>query len=98
MSSHANQIGTIASVFAITAFLPQVLKIWRSGDTSAISLRMYILLVIATGLWLYFGYLIRSSPVIFTNGICFVFQLSILYLKLKQLHAFKSKSISDDVL
>jgi len=98
MSSLANQIGTVASVLAITAFLPQVLKIWRSGDTSSISLRMYVLLSSATGLWLYFGYLIRSGPVIITNGFCLIFQSSILYLKLRQLHAFKSSSKSDKVL
>jgi MtN3 and saliva related transmembrane protein len=98
MNMIANQIGIIASILTIAAFLPQVLKIWRSGDTRAISLRMYLLLCTATGLWLWFGCLIDSGPVIITNGFCLIIQLSILYLKLKQLHTFKSNSKSEEVL
>jgi len=65
--------------------MPQVLKIWRERDTRAISLRMYLLLVSATGLWTWFGWVIESTPVIVTNTICFALQSSILGLKLQSL-------------
>lgn len=83
MSGLANQIGIIASLLTVLSFLPQVVKIWRSQDAAAISLRMYLLLFTATGLWAWFGVLIGSVPVIVTNAVCFVLQGSILVLKLR---------------
>lgn len=83
MSGLANQIGIIASLLTVLSFLPQVVKIWRSQDAAAISLRMYLLLFTATGLWAWFGVLIGSAPVIVTNAVCFVLQGSILVLKLR---------------
>jgi len=79
----ANRIGFVASLLTVVSFVPQVVKIWLQGDTRAISLRMYILLVGATGLWTWFGWVIQSVPVIVTNSICFVLQGSILMLKLR---------------
>ncbi|MCP9808633.1 glutathione synthetase [Cyanobium sp. HWJ4-Hawea] len=78
----ANKIGSVASVLTVMAFLPQAWKIWRQGDANAISLRTYLLLVSASGLWAWFGYVIQSVPVIVTNSICLVVQASILVLKL----------------
>lgn len=34
-------IGYLASVCSVTSFIPQVMKVVRSGDTAAISARMY---------------------------------------------------------
>jgi MtN3 and saliva related transmembrane protein len=81
----ADRIGSVASVITVVAFLPQVLKIWKLRDTRAISLRMYVLLVSASGLWTWFGWVIQSTPVIVTNSICWVLQMSILVLKLLSL-------------
>lgn len=78
----ANSIGSVASVITVMAFLPQAWKIWRQGDAAAISLRTYVLLVSASGLWTWFGLVIQSVPVILTNSICLVVQMSILWLKL----------------
>lgn len=81
-SDLANRIGSVASVITVMAFLPQAWKIWRQRDAEAISLRTYLLLVSASGLWTWFGLVINSVPVIVTNSICLVVQTSILVLKL----------------
>lgn len=78
-----NLIGTIASALTILSFLPQVVKIWRTRNVEAISLRMYALLTSATALWTWFGIVIQSPPVIATNAICLGLQSSILILKLQ---------------
>ncbi len=44
----ANQIGSVASVLTVGAFVPQSLKILRHGEARAVSLRMYLLLVSAS--------------------------------------------------
>jgi len=81
-SDLANRIGSVASVITVMAFLPQAWKIWRQRDATAISLRTYLLLVSASGLWTWFGWVIQSVPVILTNSICLLVQASILMLKL----------------
>ena len=83
----ADRIGFLASLLTVVSFTPQVLKIWKTRDCQAISLRMYLLLVCATGLWTWFGFVIHSSPVILTNSICLVLQASILLLKINSLIA-----------
>ena len=83
----ANQIGTVASVITVGAFVPQSLKILRQGDARAVSLRMYLLLVSASSLWIWFGVVIASVPVIATNSICLALQTCTLGLKLRSLPA-----------
>ena len=41
--------------------MPQVLKIWREGDTNAISLRMYVMRVAGFVLWLAYGFAVSGS-------------------------------------
>ncbi len=81
----ANQIGTVASVITVAAFVPQALKILRHGDAKGVSLRMYLLLVTASSLWIWFGVVITSAPVVVTNSICLLLQASILGLKAQTL-------------
>ncbi len=83
--SLANQIGTVASVLTVGAFVPQSLKILQHGEARAVSLRMYLLLVSASSLWIWFGLVIASVPVIATNCICLALQACTLGLKVRSL-------------
>ena len=74
-------LGVIAGCFSTYAFVPQVLKIWREGDTQAISLRMYVMRVSGFVLWLWYGILIGSIPVILFNILSLVLGGTILFLK-----------------
>src|SRR4051812_37725561 len=57
-------VGMIAGCFSTVAFVPQVLKIWREGDTRAISTRMYVLRDLGFVLWLAYGFALRSTPLV----------------------------------
>ena len=74
-------LGVIAGCFSTFAFVPQVLKIWREGDTQAISLRMYVMRVSGFALWLWYGILIGSIPVIVFNILSLALGGTILFLK-----------------
>jgi len=76
--------GYSASVCSVTSFVPQAWKIIRTGDTAAISLRMYSLTVTGFALWTIFGLLRLEWPIILTNAICFVLSGFILIRKLHQ--------------
>jgi MtN3 and saliva related transmembrane protein len=76
-------IGYLASVCSVTSFMPQVWKVIKTGDTAAISARMYMLTVIGFALWSVFGILRGEWPIILTNSICFCLSGYILIRKLR---------------
>ena len=55
MMNFADAIGYLAASLTTAAFLPQVLKIWRSHSTKNLSLPMVIILVVGIALWLIYG-------------------------------------------
>jgi MtN3 and saliva related transmembrane protein len=77
----ADVIGTCAGICSMTSFTPQLLKIWREKDASSISLRMYVVTVTGFSLWIIYGVLETSFPVILTNTVCLVLSAAILTLK-----------------
>ncbi|MCL4106739.1 UNVERIFIED_CONTAM: hypothetical protein GTU68_048183 [Idotea baltica] len=76
-------IGTIAAVITTIAFLPQVIKIYKSKNTSDISLSMYLLFTSGVLLWLIYGIMIKDTPIIIANGVTLVMACAILAMKLK---------------
>src|SRR4051812_45961442 len=60
-------VGTAAGLCTTGSFVPQVVKAWREGDRRALSLRMYLVLAAGFVLWLGYGVLIGSWPVIAFN-------------------------------
>jgi len=76
-------IGFTAGVLVTGAAVPQVIKIWKTRQTHAISLLMYIALTMGIFLWVVYGILIDDLPITLANGISFIFISSILVFKIK---------------
>lgn len=81
---HVDIIGYIAACLTTFSFLVQAIKSWRTKDLSGISVGMYTMFTAGVGLWLLYGIVINSMPLIVTNALTFLFALSILLMKLKQ--------------
>lgn len=81
MSPLANLVGVAAALCSMTSFAPQLLKIWRERDASSVSLRMYVVTVTGFSLWIAYGVLIGSWPVIGSNAVCLLLSSAILVLK-----------------
>ncbi len=81
----ATLIGTVAGICSTTSFVPQVWKSWREGDTGAISKRMYVVTVSAFSLWIAYGVMIESLPIIVFNALSLVLSGSVLVMKLRNL-------------
>jgi MtN3 and saliva related transmembrane protein len=77
-------VGSLAAVFTTAAFFPQAVKTIRTRETTGLSLSMYLLLVTGVALWLLYGLLIGSQPLIVANGIVLMPQLAILFLLLQR--------------
>lgn len=63
----ADLVGYAAAILTTVAFFPQVLKSWQSRDLSGVSLTMYSLFAAGVALWLVYGVLLRSWPIIIAN-------------------------------
>ena len=65
----------------MASFTPQIVKTWRERDARSISLRMYVVTVTGFSLWVAYGLMIESLPVIFTNVVCLTLSGLILAMK-----------------
>lgn len=74
-------VGTAAAICSMTSFTPQLLKIWRARDASSVSLRMYAITVTGFSLWVAYGVLLESWPIIGANSVCLALSAGILFLK-----------------
>ena len=78
-----NLVGTAAGILTTTSFLPQFIKTLKYKKTRDLSLGMYSVLSTGMFLWLVYGIMIGSFPVIAANGVSFVLAVTILFLKIK---------------
>lgn len=83
LMSHTEIIGTIAAILTTTAFIPQALQVWRTRHTKDISLGMYAMFTTGVALWLAYGILLSSWPIIIANGITLLLAGTVLGMKLK---------------
>ena len=82
-SGLADSIGMVAAVLTTIAYIPQVVKIYRTKSARDVSFRMFSLLATGVSLWLVYGIMMRSVPLIFANFVTLALSLTVLGLKIK---------------
>lgn len=83
MNGLIDSIGLAAGLLTTTAFIPQVWKIYRTKSGKDISARMFSLFSAGIVLWLVYGVLLQSLPLILSNAVTLVLSLTIIGLKLR---------------
>lgn len=76
-------VGGIAATLTTCSFIPQVFRVWQTRHTKDISLLMYTLFTIGVALWLTYGILLESWPIIIANSITVLLAGTVLVLKLR---------------
>ncbi len=76
-------IGYAAGFLTTIAFLPQLIKVIKTRSTRDISLGMFLIFSTGVFLWLIYGILIESAPVIVANLITFVMAFAIFIYKIR---------------
>ena len=76
-------IGYLAATLTTAAFLPQVVQVWKSKSTKDLSLPTLLSFIAGVLMWLIYGLLLNSSPIIVANAVTLVLNLVILRFKLK---------------
>jgi MtN3 and saliva related transmembrane protein len=83
-------LGYLAAFCTTIAFIPQAVKVYKTKHTKDISLGMFSLLIVGLVLWLWYGILLFSYPIILANSVTLIIATYILITKLK-LDVFSSK-------
>jgi MtN3 and saliva related transmembrane protein len=76
-------VGGIAATCTTCSFIPQVWRVWKTRHTQDISLLMYTFFTVGVALWLVYGILLDSWPIIIANGITLLLAGTVLVLKLR---------------
>ncbi|HUD25507.1 MAG TPA: SemiSWEET transporter [Burkholderiaceae bacterium] len=78
----AETIGYVAGALTTVSFIPQAWLSWKTRHTAGLSLGMYAIFTLGVALWLGYGLLIGSWPVIIANSITLALAAFILALRL----------------
>lgn len=76
-----NLVGTGAAVCSMASFVPQLVKILKERDASSVSLRMFALTVTGFALWIAYGFMLKSWPLLGSNVVCLLLSAAILWAK-----------------
>lgn len=76
-------IGFAAGTLCTLAYLPQALHSFRTKSVRDISLAMLVSLNAGLLLWVAYGFLIHSLPIILPNAVTFFLAFPLLILKLR---------------
>jgi MtN3 and saliva related transmembrane protein len=76
-------LGFAAAFCTTIAFLPQAIKVFKTKHTKDISFGMFSLLMIGLSMWLVYGLIINSNPIIFANTLTLLFSGYIFIMKIK---------------
>src|SRR5919112_759197 len=74
-------VGLAAGCLGIYGFVPQISKCWKTGDTAAISLRMFAVRAFGGLLWTIYGFAVGSMPVLIFSALGLLLISTILVLK-----------------
>jgi MtN3 and saliva related transmembrane protein len=76
-------LGLLAGALTTAAFLPQVLKTWKSRSAKDLSLGMFSLFCAGVFLWLVYGIIVKDVPVIAANFVTLMLASTLLFFKLR---------------
>lgn len=76
-------LGLLAGLLTTTAFVPQVLRTWRTKSANDLSTGMFVVFCSGVALWLIYGILTHDLPVVVANAVTLMLALTILVMKFR---------------
>ena len=77
-----NAFGFIAAALTTIAFIPQVIKTWKSKKADDVSIVMLLMFITGLLFWIIYAIETNALPVLIANIITFILNVTILSLKL----------------
>lgn len=76
-------VGYMAATLTTVAFLPQVIKVWKSKSTRDLALPTLLSFIAGVLMWFVYGVLVKSTPIIVANAVTLILNLVLLRFKIK---------------
>ena len=84
MISFATTVGLAAAFCTTVSYIPQLKKVWETGETKDISLKMFLILAAGIALWVGYGVLQGDIVIILANSVSLLLLSGILFFKLRE--------------
>jgi len=84
-------IGFVAGILIAVSMIPQIFKSYKTKSVEDISFLMLIIIMFGTALWVIYGILIKSFPIITMDGFGFVVNLILIFMKINYSRKTKQK-------
>ncbi|MDP2526374.1 MAG: SemiSWEET transporter [Maribacter dokdonensis] len=76
-------IGIFAGVFTTIAAVPQIYRAWKTKKVDDVSPKMFFILILGVLLWTVYGVMKQDAPIIITNGISTLLNITMFILIFK---------------
>ncbi|MEP2689662.1 SemiSWEET family sugar transporter [Maribacter dokdonensis] len=75
--------GIFAGVFTTIAAVPQIYRAWKTKKVDDVSPKMFFILILGVLLWTVYGVMKQDAPIIITNGISTLLNITMFILIFK---------------
>jgi len=76
-------LGYVAGAFTTVAFMPQLVRAFRTKSTGDLSFPMLMMMFSGVSLWSIYGYSIGSLPIVVPNAIMAALLVALMLLRLR---------------
>jgi MtN3 and saliva related transmembrane protein len=76
-------LGYISATITTIAFLPQLIKTFKTKSAKDVSMGMFVLFTTGVFLWIIYGILTNTMPVLIANAVIFCLSITQIILKIK---------------
>ena len=76
-------LGYLAGLLTVVAFIPQVVRVWRTKQTEGLSIGTFALVITSSVAWITYGIIRKDWPVILTNSGLVVLNVAIVVAKVR---------------
>jgi MtN3 and saliva related transmembrane protein len=83
MGSFVTLVGLVAVFCTTISYIPQLKKVWQTGSTEDISLKMFVILAIGIALWIVYGILQSDAVIVLANSVSLLLLSGILFFKVR---------------
>lgn len=75
--------GTIGGILSVGAFIPQAYRILQRRSAADVSLTMYIAIIIASVMWMFYAHIYGATALFWTNAVIAVIAGFIAMLRIR---------------
>ena len=88
-------IGFSAAGITSIAFVPQLIKTWKTKSTEDVSILMLSMFILGIFLWIIYGLRIKELPIVIANSVTLILNLGILFIKITYNNKYNTVKIAD---